>query len=101
MDETDPLTIIPGGDLVRKGLADLKKGLLTEEGLLVLIAKKRLEGFGLMVPVPEDVPKPYEHTLYSLVEWRDPKRARFAYNALIRRIVSFTDSYSRFLHFSR
>lgn len=95
MGETVRLVDLPGGDFVTKGLADLDKGILSEEGLLILIAGPRLRGLGFTIPVPTGATRPYEDALYFLIELRNPKGAHSAYNALIRRIVSFADSYSR------
>lgn len=88
------LSIYPGGDLVMKGLRDLQLGIASEEALLVSIASSRLEGLGLKVPHLKDAEPSYEISLYSLIEERNPSGAHSAYNALIRRIVSFARAYS-------
>jgi hypothetical protein len=83
---------LPDGDLVSKGLSDLEMGDQTEEALLVLIARPRLRGLGISIPLPTvDVP---EHALYSAIEERCPDGDHAAYNALIQRIVSFANAYS-------
>jgi hypothetical protein len=89
------LDSFPGGDLVIKGLADLKQQILSEEALLLLVARPRLVALGFDIPVPETTVLPYEHALYAAIAERDAGGAHSAYNALIRRIVSFTDSYAR------
>src|SRR5438270_455366 len=76
------LDALPGGDLVRTGLADLESGTLTEEALLLLVARPRLTNLGLEIPLLPKVPKPYEHELYRLIEERNPLGAHAAYNAL-------------------
>jgi len=89
---SEDLRKYPGGDLVAQGLDDLSRHLYSEEALLVLVAGPRLTGLGFSIPVVDDVPEPYEHALYSLIEAESPKRAHAAYNALIRRIVSFAQA---------
>jgi len=90
---SEDLARYPGGDLVSKGLADLRAGECTEEALLLLIARSRLTALGFEVPVLPDVPVPYEHTLYEAIEKRLPGGAHAAYNALVARIVSFALAY--------
>ncbi|MBL7662628.1 hypothetical protein JNK13_07745 [bacterium] len=88
------LNLLPGGDLVLKGLSDLKSKNITDEALLVLIASERLSGLGIKIPQTTHVPTPYEHTLYTQLNDREPKRAFSIYNSLIRRIVSFAQALS-------
>lgn len=76
---------IPGGDLVSRGLEDLRAGKLSAEALLVAIGGPRLRRLGIPVP---DVDAP-EHRLYDLLAERDSDAAHSQYNALIRRLVSF------------
>lgn len=87
MARTTPLSALPGGDLVEKGLADLVAGLETLEALLVAIGADRLRAAGLDVPEVR-IAEP-EHRLYALLEAEDPAAAHAGYNALIRRLVSF------------
>ncbi len=89
------LSTFPGGELVSKGLADLKRGELTQEALLVLVASPRLKQLGFSVPEPADAPAIPEHALYEAIERVKPLGAHSAYNALIRRIVSFANAYSQ------
>ena len=77
----------PGGDLVAKGLEDLRAGNESIEGLLVLIGRPRLRGLGF--DVPESVGEPAEHRLYRLLASSDSDSAHGRYNALVRRLVSF------------
>lgn len=76
----------PGGELVRKGLADLLHGDETIEALLVSIGAPRLRAAGL--PVERPFPDP-EHRLYEILARTDPDSAHSRYNALLRRLVSF------------
>lgn len=83
--------LLPGGDLVERGLSDLSFGRCTEEALLVLIAGPRLRELGVSVP-ENDAPRPREHALYAMIEARDPGGAHATYNALVERIVSFANA---------
>ncbi len=83
------LDALPGGELIRQGLADLAAGQESEAALLVLIGAPRLRRLGLGPPA--DVPgagNP-EHRLYHLLSRSDPDSAHSRYNALIRRLVRF------------
>jgi len=76
----------PGEELVRKGLADLSRGVESVEALLVSIGAPRLSRLGLSVPNPVSSP---ELRLYELLSASDQDSAHSRYNALIRRLVSF------------
>jgi len=86
------LIVLPGGEIVLKGLADLRAGLVSEDALLILIARRRLIEHGFDVLAPKNVERPYEHRLYESIERRMPKGAHSEYNALIQRIVSFENA---------
>ena len=77
---------LPGEELVRKGLSDLKHGDESVEALLVSIGAPRLESLGYRVPPPYPAP---EHRLYALLAAEDSDSAHSRYNALVRRLVSF------------
>jgi hypothetical protein len=78
---------LPGGDLVRTGLEDLRQGRETIQALLVVIGAPRLRLAGLDVP---DCPLvDPEHRLYDLLAKDDPNSAHSKYNALINKLVSF------------
>lgn len=79
---------LPGADLVRCGLEDLRAGRMTPEALLVAIGAPRLRRLGLDVPA---VASP-EHRLYDLLAGEDSDSAHSRYNALLRRLVSFERS---------
>jgi hypothetical protein len=78
---------LPGGDLVRDGLADLARGVESVSALLVSIGAPRLRRLGL--PLPQTVIPSPEHRLYELLAGDDPDAAHSRYNALVRRLVSF------------
>ena len=87
------LSAYPGGDLVAKGLEDLKEDRLSEEALLVLIASPRLARLGFHIAARAEGPKSYEHLLYEAIELRNSHGAHATYNGLIGRIVSFVQTY--------
>jgi hypothetical protein len=76
---------LPGGDLVRQGLDDLRAGRETPFALLVAIGAPRLQRLGIDVPALDSP----EHRLYDLLARSEPNSAHSRYNALIRRLVSF------------
>jgi hypothetical protein len=77
---------LPGADLIARGAADLNAGRESAEALLVSIGAPRLRSLGLDFPAP--IPFP-EHRLYLLLAQAKGDAAHSAYNALIRRLVSF------------
>jgi hypothetical protein len=77
---------LPGAELIERGLADLRNGDESAEALLVSIGAPRLRTVG--VPVPAPIASP-EHKLYALLAQEKDNGAHSAYNALIRRLVSF------------
>jgi|SRR6187397_1720308 len=77
---------LPGADLIERGLADLRVGRRSAEALLVSVGAPRLRSLGIDVPSPISSP---EHGLYLLLAREKGDGAHSAYNALIRRLVSF------------
>jgi hypothetical protein len=77
---------LPGADLVRQGVADLEAGRESAEALLVSIGAPRLQSLGIELSAPITSP---EHKLYLLIAREKGDGAHSAYNALIRRLVSF------------
>jgi hypothetical protein len=77
---------LPGGDLIERGVADLAAGLETVEALLVSIGATRLQSAGIELSTPITSP---EHRLYLQLAREKGDAAHSAYNALIRRLVSF------------
>jgi hypothetical protein len=78
--------LLPGAELVEKGLSDLADGAETVESLLVSIGAPRLRDLGFDVPSPFD---DAEERLYLLLAGIDPDGAHSRYNGLVRRLVSF------------
>lgn len=77
---------LPGADLIASGLADLSARRETVEALLVSIGAPRLQSLGYQPTSPFDSP---EHKLYLRLAREKGNAAHSAYNALIRRLVSF------------
>lgn len=78
--------MLPGAELVQRGLDDLARGVESPEALLVSIGAPRLRSFGFAVE--RAIPDP-EHRLYRRLALDDADSAHTRYNALIRRLVSF------------
>ncbi len=77
----------PGGDLIEKGLSDLREGSESIESLLVSIGAERLRAAG--IPVPRKTHSDPERRLYELLAEDGSDSAHSRYNALLRRLVSF------------
>jgi hypothetical protein len=77
---------LPGGEMVRRGLDDLERGVESTDALVVSIGSPRLRRLGLRVTDP--LPDP-EHRLYLRLADERGLGAHSSYNALIRRLVSF------------
>ena len=82
LDTTD----VPGAELVLPGLRELREHRETVHALLVALGAGRLRELGF--DIPPGPPKP-EHRLYALLAETEGLNAHSAYNALIRRLVSF------------
>jgi len=83
---SDSMQALPGSDLIERGIADLSAGKETTEALLVSIGASRLRSVGIELPSAIESP---EHKLYSHLTRETGDAAHSAYNALIRRLVSF------------
>ena len=77
---------LPGAEMIRKGIADLRRGIESVDSLAVSIGAPRLRRLGLDLPDP--IPSP-EHRLYELLDARYANAAHSRYNAIVRRLVSF------------
>lgn len=77
---------LPGAELVQAGLADLRARRETAAALLVSIGAARLTEAGHDVAEPFDEP---ELRLFALLAGEDADAAHGAYNALLRRLVSY------------
>ena len=80
---TSPL--LPGADLVAQGIADLSRGAVTVEALLVSIGAPRFRA--LKWDLPPSLPNA-EERLYAMLSAAHGDGAHSRYNALIRRLVS-------------
>lgn len=81
------LKSLPGAELVDRGVADLSAGVESTEALLVSIGAPRLRSLGINLP-SSTIADP-EHKLYLRLAQEQGNAAHSAYNALIRRLVSF------------
>ena len=79
--------MLPGAEIIEKGLADLNAGRETIESLLVSIGAPKLRQLGISVPTTTFTSP--EHRLYERLRCEDSRSAHSRYNALIRRLVSF------------
>ena len=77
---------LPGAELIERGLDDLRNGRESSEALLVSIGAPKLRALG--VSISEPIPSP-EHKLYAHLAVEKKDGAHSAYNAMIRRLVSF------------
>ena len=85
---------LPGGELVRQGLADFISGQCTAPACLIGIAQTRLTRAGLLpASAPATIPEP-ERELYRLLR-KSGGDAYSRYNALLRELVSFEHALDR------
>ncbi len=84
---------LPGADLVEQGILDLQAKKQTSSALLVATAAPRLRGLGFRLPAYiKEINRP-EMRLYRLLWEAEPRGAHSRYNALIRRVVSFSRAF--------
>jgi len=84
------LAALPGGDLVAEGLEDLRRGVESIPALMAQIGAPRLRQLAFDVPARNPAGPSPEHQLYELLARQYGDNAHSRYNALIRRLVSFT-----------
>lgn len=90
MTDTDHLMAgLPGCDLVRDGLADVRAGRDTIAAKLVMIGSPRLRDCGIAVHVSAKDALLADRNLYDQLALTHGKAAHSKYNALIRQLVSF------------
>jgi hypothetical protein len=87
------LDTLPGGEIVARGLEDLREGHDTIPALVVAIASRRLRELG--VPVPEHDITDANLALYRALDREDPRGTHSRYNALVRRLTSFIHALER------
>ena len=83
---------LPGGDLLSRGLSDLKEGRKTPEAFLLLIGAPRLRSYGIAIPNLPKPPHPREHELYDMLCLKFGKHAYQRYNSLIALLVSLENA---------
>lgn len=90
------MTGLPGAEIVAPGLEDLKAGRTTVAAAAVELAATRLRTAGVDVPSgipPQD--RPAAHRLYGLLVEELGDGAYSRYNAILGRMVSFSQSAER------
>lgn len=80
---------LPGGDLMREGLADLASQRQSAAAFLVQIGSPKLRACGVPVEVSSDDALQAYHRLYALLSSEHGISAHPRYNALLRELVSF------------
>jgi len=80
---------LPGAELIEAGIASLRQGRLDTAGLLLLIARSRLEEAGIEVPAITNPPNDPNLALYERLAASEPDAAHSRYNALLRQLNSF------------
>jgi hypothetical protein len=95
-----PFDHLPGGKLVEKGLADLRRGDETVEALTVAVASRRFHELGSAwpsgpLPPGRAHPVDAELRLYAALLAQDAPLAYVRYNALLRELDSFLSAVSR------
>jgi hypothetical protein len=84
----DEFDALPGGALVRQGLADLAAGRHSAPALLIDIARPRLIELGIVPPTAPPPAHEPERALYRLLR-SEGGDAYSRYNALLRELMSF------------
>ena len=80
---------LPGGDLVRQGLEDVRQGIESVPALLVRSFAPRLQWLGLDAPEHDPRDELPQYRLHALLQESHGDGAHSRYNALMRRVVSF------------
>ncbi len=80
---------LPGWDLVRRGVADLRKGRLTVEALLLCVGASRLRRMGVEIPHVDLGRLSPEFHLFQVIQREQPLGAHGRFKSLVRRLVSF------------
>ena len=87
----EALELLPGGRLVREGIADLKSGHSSVAAALVCIASERLRLAGVLPPSIDVAAGEPERELYRRLQ-EEGGDAYSRYNALLRELASFTNA---------
>ena len=84
---------LPGGDILEKGLQDLRAQIRSKESLLVCIAAPRLISYGVAFPSRRMFNNvDLEHALYDLLCIDYGQHAYSRYNSMIEMIVSLENA---------
>ncbi|HET7417070.1 MAG TPA: hypothetical protein VFJ61_05560 [Solirubrobacterales bacterium] len=93
MDE-QVLEKLPGAEIVLPGIADLQRGRMSLNALAVQAAAPRLRHLGLAAHSAEG-DEPAAHRLYQELQQELGDGAHSRYNAILRRVSSFTRAAER------
>ncbi|MEE9280121.1 MAG: hypothetical protein V3V67_08095 [Myxococcota bacterium] len=86
----DSLRVLPGADLVLRGLEDLARARATPEAALIEVASTRLRSLGVPVPVAPSARSAAELRLYDRLGTRHPDRDPYGlYCAWLDQLASF------------
>jgi hypothetical protein len=83
---------LPGGEILRDGLRDLRAGSMSLSALLVLTAEYRLSRCGIEIPSGVVRPAIPEHEVYRLLANEHGPEAYRHYRAWIQRLVSLENA---------
>ena len=86
---------LPGSELIRAGLDDLRHGRVTEASLLVELAAPRLRSLDIEIsgmPARAAAAESPEHRLYSMLSERLGSDAHSRYKALLARVAGFASA---------
>ena len=83
---------LPGGEILRDGLCDLRAGRLTVPALLVLTAEYRLARCGIEIPKVAARPSITEHEVYRLLVREHGQEAYRHYRSWMQRLVSLENA---------
>jgi hypothetical protein len=85
-------SVLPGEEILVKGLKDLEAGRVTEDALLLRIGAARLAVHGIRIP-PRPVGSSFpEDELYELLSRKHGAEGYSRYNSLLRKLVSLENA---------
>jgi hypothetical protein len=86
---------LPGGEILRNGLRDLREGLRSVDALLVLVAAPRIARCGVQIPPMALTGELPEHALYRRLSVEHGAEAYRHYRSLLQRLVSLENALER------
>ena len=91
-DDSNLYDHLPGGEILRDGLRDLREGLRSVNALLVLVAAPRLILCGIQIPPTAPSCKLPEHELFQRLSAEHGVEAYRHYRSLLQRLVSLENA---------